>query len=129
MDVLVVEDEVLLREVLTESLEAAGLQVAGAASAEAALEAMLAHPGQPPPPVLVTDVNLGRGCMDGFALVAELRHRWPALGVVVMSGYAPNLARCVALAPHERHLLKPFAPGALVRAVHELVSPVIASSR
>jgi CheY-like chemotaxis protein len=129
MDVLMVEDETLLREALTESLEAAGLQVAGAASGEAALEVMLAQAGQPPPPVLVTDVNLGRGRMDGIALAAELRHRWPALGVVVMSGHAPNLARCVALAPHERRLLKPFAAGALVQAVRELVSPAVASSR
>ena len=79
--------------------------------------------------VLVTDVNLGRGRMDGYALAAELRHRWPALGVVVISGYGPSLDRCGALAPHQRHLLKPFAPRALVQAVHELSAPATASAR
>lgn len=129
MDVFVVEDEPLVREIITESLQETGLEVGEAASAEAALEALAAHGGKPPSPVLVTDVNLGHSRMDGIALAAELRHRWPALGVVVISGQEANLARSAALAPNERHLFKPFSPDALVHAVHELGAPAMASAR
>jgi DNA-binding response OmpR family regulator len=84
--------------------------------------------------VLVTDVNLGSApegaALDGFALAAALRRRWPTLGVVVITGRAANLARCAELAPPERHFLKPFAPEALVRAVRDLAArPASASER
>jgi DNA-binding response OmpR family regulator len=90
MDVLLVDDETLLRETLAEDLADAGLDVAEAPDAEAALDAASAA-GQAdgPPRVVVTDVNLGRG-MDGLALAAEVRRRWPEVGVVVMTGKPAN---------------------------------------
>jgi CheY-like chemotaxis protein len=146
MDVVLVEDEPLVREVVAETLDAAGLDVAAAGSAEAALaalgvapdgggalagrDAVPPPPPRPPPPrflpppVLVTDVglSLAGGAMDGFALAAALRRRWPALGVVVMTGQPAFIPRCAWLAPRERHFLKPVAPDALVRAVRELAA-------
>ena len=62
MDVLLVEDEPLIREMLAEDLTDAGLDVVEAPSAEAALGA--AGRADQPPCVVVTDVNLGGG-MDG----------------------------------------------------------------
>jgi CheY-like chemotaxis protein len=158
MDVLLVEDEPLVREAVAEALGEAGLDVAQAGSAEGALAAVglaadaaasaaavprrppattdVPAPPPPPPPappaVLVTDVNLAsaadEAALDGFALVAALRRRWPALGVVVITGRAANLARCVELAPPERHFLKPFAPEDLVQAVRELAAPPASAS-
>ncbi len=66
--------------------------------------------------------------MDGFGLAAALRRRWPALGVVVITGREGNLDRCADLAPHERHLLKPFGPRELVCAVRALAAPPRAAS-
>lgn len=138
MDVLLVEDEPLLREVVIEMLEHAGLDVEGMADADAALAALgLAMLGgadaaradrapapAAPPTVLVTDVNLGPGSsMDGITLAETLRRRWPWLGVVVITGRESNLGRCAGLAPNERHLLKPFAPDDLVQAVRALAAP------
>jgi CheY-like chemotaxis protein len=143
MDVLLVEDEPLVREAVAEALDEAGLEVARADSAEAALAALgvapnghptaEAAPDHPPPDaalpaVLVTDVNLGpASALDGFALAAALRRRWPGIGVVVITGRMANLARCAELAPPERHFLKPFAPEALVQAVRELAAAPPAS--
>jgi CheY-like chemotaxis protein len=89
-------------------------------------------PAPAPPAVLVTDVNLGSAPdgarLDGFALAAALRHRWPGLGVVVMTGSAANLTRCAALGPPERHFLKPFAPEDLAQAVRDLATPPASAS-
>jgi DNA-binding response OmpR family regulator len=120
MNVLLVEDEVLTRMVLAEELADAGHDVIEAASAETALSAAaVAGEAGTPPAVLVTDVNLGEG-MDGLALVAEVRRRWPDMGIIVMTGMPANRERRDAN-PREVWLLKPFGPPRLTAAVHELM--------
>ncbi len=120
MDVLLVDDETLVRETLAEDLADAGLDVADAPDAEAALGAATGAPGGPPR-VLVTDVNLGGG-MDGLALAAEVRRRWPEVGVVVMTGKPVNL-NGRRPDPREVCLLKPFGPPRLAAAVRHLLGP------
>ena len=117
MDVLLVEDEPMIREMLAEDLMDAGLDVIGAPSAKAALGA--AGQADRPPLVLVTDINLGGG-MDGFALAEEVRRRWPGVGVVVMTGRPSNLGGRRP-DPREVCLVKPFGPPRLAAAVHELM--------
>ncbi|GAA0588754.1 response regulator [Craurococcus roseus] len=117
MDVLLVEDEPLIRETLVEDLTGAGLDVTEAPDAETALGA--AGEAPQPPYVLVTDVNLGGG-MDGFALVEEVRRRWPGVGVVVITGKPSNLGGR-RHDPREICLLKPFGTPRLAAAVHELM--------
>ncbi len=120
MDVLLVEDEPLIREMLAEDMSEAGLDVTEAPSAEAALGAVSAAGSAGlPPRILVTDVNLGAG-MDGLALVAEARRRWPGVGVVVMTGKPANLGGRPS-DPGEVCLHKPFGPSRLTAAVHELM--------
>ena len=117
MDVLLVEDEPLVREMLHEDLVDAGLSVLPAPSAEEGLSA--AEQQGPPPAVLVTDVNLGPG-MDGLALAEEAQRRWPHLAVVVMTGDERNLSR---LPDDLRGLcfVKPFNPPRLTDAVNMLM--------
>lgn len=117
MDVLLVEDEPLIRETLLEDLSGAGLDVADAPDAETALGAAGGAPR--PPCVLVTDVNLGGG-MNGLALAAEMRRRWPELGIVVITGKPSNLGGR-RHDPREICLLKPFGTPRLAAAVHELM--------
>ena len=119
MYVLPVEDEGLIREMLAEDLADAGLDVAEAPTAEVALVVAAAGQAGKPPCVLVTDVNLGRG-MDGLALAAEVRRRWPEVGVVVMTGKSANL-NGRRPDPREVCLLKPFGPPRLAAAVRHLL--------
>ncbi len=116
MDVLLVEDDELVREVLADELSEAGFHVFESASAEEGLAQMDAMGLRPS--ALVTDVDLGRG-MDGIALAREALHRWPGLPVVVITGNPQNLDR---LAPDlRRHALsKPFRPALLVEELHGL---------
>ncbi len=118
MDVLLVEDEDLLREILSENLADAGLAVVTAATAEEALGAA-AGPDAGPPAVVVTDVDLGPG-MDGLALAEEVERRWPGVGVVVVTGNWSNLNRRTPR-PRERHLPKPFTPPSLLAEVRSLM--------
>ncbi len=122
MDVLVVEDEPLVREVAVAALRDAGFRVAGAASAEEALAlAESGAAGGRPPAVVVTDLRLGPG-MDGLALGAEARRRWPGVGVVYATGH-PDRFDGRLLGPRERYVVKPFASGALLGAVRRLMPP------
>ncbi len=116
MDVLVVDDEALVRAIVTEGLEEDGLAVAEAPSAEHALA--LAEAGGAPE-VVVTDVNLGAG-MDGLGLAAEIHRRWPGAGVVIMTGN-PGYVGSRTFEENERFLEKPFGPSRLVTAVRELM--------
>ena len=68
--VLLVEDEPRARDAIAEALDGAGLGVAGAATAEAALRVAEADLAGPPPAVLVTDTDLAPDGMDGLALAA-----------------------------------------------------------
>ena len=118
MDVLVVEDEQLMRESTAAALRDAGFSVAEAASAEEAL-ALAESAAGGPPPVLVADLHLGPG-MDGLALGAEARRRWPGVGVVYATGH-PDEFDGRLLGPRERYVVKPFASAALLGAVRRLM--------
>ena len=116
MCVLLVEDEYLIRMVLIDVMIDAGFEVIEAANAESALA--LAET-TPCPDVIVSDINLGPG-MDGFALAATLRCRWPAVPVLMMSGRGTNFAGRQS-DKAERFLLKPFLLDAFVQHVIDLV--------
>jgi CheY-like chemotaxis protein len=118
--VLLVEEEPLARDAIAEALDGAGLGVAGAASAEAALRAVEADPAGPPPAVLVTDTDLAPDGMDGLALAAEARRRWPGLGVAYVTGRPSGLDGQV-LRARDRFLPKPVRRVALLWAVRGLV--------
>ncbi len=58
--------------------------------------------------------------MDGLALGAEVRRRWPGVGVVYATGHRDDFDGHL-LGPRERYLVKPFAPAALLGAVRRLM--------
>jgi CheY-like chemotaxis protein len=112
--VLVVEDEILIRMLVSESLRHAGCEVVEAATAEEALEVLSATHG---PDVLVTDVRMP-GALDGLELASRVRKARPGLKVVITSGHAPA-QNTAGLA--DAFLAKPFALEHLVGRVRALV--------
>ena len=82
MQVLLIEDDALLRMTLSDTLSEAGIEVNGLANAEDAL--ILLGAGQVPD-VLVTDISLGEG-LSGFDLADVARARHPEVGVILISG-------------------------------------------
>jgi CheY-like chemotaxis protein len=112
--VLVVEDEVLIRMMMSESLRQAGCEVLEAGSADEAFDVLAAPNG---PDVLITDVRMP-GTIDGLELAFHARKARPGLKVVITSGHAPA-QNTDGLA--DAFLAKPFALESLVGRVRALV--------
>jgi PAS domain S-box-containing protein len=110
--ILVVEDEESARKALAEVLTMLGYVVAAAASAEEAGRL----PSEPVFDLLLTDLILPGA--HGGELARGLRDRWPALEVIVMSGYTDDEAmRDGISAGKVRFLQKPFDMAALAQEV------------
>ena len=113
VDVLLVEDDDLVRDCLAEALHDAGLDIEGSPSGEAALAVLRCAAA---PKVLVTDINLGQG-MDGLAFARAAREVHPGLPVVYISGRYPEMR---GLSKRERFLPKPFTAPTLLRAIADV---------
>ena len=111
--VLVVEDEDGARASLCEVLAALGYRVTAVASAEEAA----ALPAGTTFDLLLTDFRLPGA--SGADLARDLRARWPALEVILMSGYtADEAVRQSVSAGTMRFLQKPFDMDSLARELH-----------
>lgn len=115
MQVLVVEDEPLIRLSICDLLEEAGFVCAAAADAREALA--LLDSGLRPV-VMLTDFNLGPG-LNGRALATEALARRPGLAVVHVTANPECLLEHV-LQPREQVVAKPFQADMLVRTVLRL---------
>jgi CheY-like chemotaxis protein len=103
--VLIIDDDILSREVLTLLLEGAEHEVWAVSSGEAALT-HLTSTDTPPPTVVLTDVQLPG--IAGIALGSALRRACPPDSVLLaMSGSDPAAELLTAF---DAFLLKPFYP-------------------
>jgi CheY-like chemotaxis protein len=110
--VLVVDDDRMMRALLTRILEAEGWRVYTAIDGVEALELLS---GNAAVDIVVTDVMMPR--MDGRELAAELGKRLPRLPVLLISG--AHLGGRSSSGPF---LPKPFTPMSLVSSIRELVA-------
>lgn len=112
-NVLVVEDEIMVRALIVETLRDAGCAVTEAGTADEAVRALRARAA---PDVMITDVKLP-GAMNGVELAACVRRSQPQMKVIVTSGHAQ--------AENTRHVAdaffaKPFELQRLVGKVRSL---------
>ena len=104
LTVLVVEDEVGVREFAVEALNELGYDVISADGAKAALQQLEAHPEVA---LMLTDVVMPE--TNGRVLAEEARRRWPSLRVVFMTGYTRNAIVHNGVLDAGTHLVsKPF---------------------
>jgi DNA-binding response OmpR family regulator len=126
--ILVVEDDQLVQGVVEESLTDGGFETVIASSGENAVELLDTSDGKYR--ALVTDINLGRGKMDGWDVARRAREIDPNFPVIYVSGKDADEWASKGV-PNSVMLAKPFAPAQLVTAVSQLLntsSPTIASS-
>jgi two-component system, cell cycle sensor histidine kinase and response regulator CckA len=110
--VLIVEDEDGARDGLAEILSLLGYVVVAVEDGARALDL----PATPRFDLLISDLMLPG--VSGSDVAAELERRWPALRVILMSGYAEDEAvRRSASVGDVRFLQKPFDVPALAAAV------------
>ncbi|HEV7518488.1 MAG TPA: PAS domain S-box protein, partial [Thermoanaerobaculia bacterium] len=117
--ILLAEDDDLFRGLLQQVLEAQGYQVLAAENSAAALELAAANGNAVQ--LLLSDMVMPGG--TGADLAGKLRSRYPAMKVILMSGYTDD-----ALASREADrtvadafLEKPFATRDLLRRIRELL--------
>ena len=107
--VLLVDDEENLRLALKTHLRKQGWEVVSVGSVDEAITVMERDPTD----YVITDVRMPGG-RTGLELLAELRRRWPAAVVLVMSAYGSHDDALAAIkAGAQDYLTKPFAPADL----------------
>jgi len=116
--VLVVEDEAIIRMMLVDELEYAGIAVIEADGADAAVAIMS---NGATICAVVTDVRMP-GTMDGLGLAAWMRHQAPRVPIIITSGVMTE-SECEAINPAiKRVISKPYSAKKVAGLVVALVS-------
>jgi two-component system response regulator FlrC len=118
-DILVIEDDPIMREALADWLQAAGYAVRQAADGSAGLAAVdLAAPA-----LLVTDIHMPG--TNGAIVLAAMKQNHPRIPVIAISGLFDSRhgmdADAVIALGAARTLAKPFKRGELLRTVADLL--------
>jgi len=121
--ILLVEDDDLLRDILSDILDEAGFRTSEACCADEALNLLEEAGFAEATAALVTDVDMP-GTLDGIALALRVRERWPRMGIVVTSG-AHCGAGLLMRAPTV-FLPKPFRGERLIEAVRSVIQDKLA---
>ncbi len=121
--VLLVEDEIIVRQVSVIALRGLGYQVYAAADGAEALRVWEEHRGKFD--LLLSDMVMPGG-MTGLQLAQALRERKPDLKVLLVSGYSTEIVQAETLLAQGIHFLpKPFESRQLAQTVRRcLEQPV-----
>jgi two-component system, response regulator PdtaR len=107
--VLVVEDETLIRELVSEELSEAGFEVLQVGNASQAIEILEARQDIH---LIFTDIDMP-GSMDGLKLAAAVRERWPPVHIIITTGKA----RPMIIPANALFVPKPYVTSAVVSAM------------
>lgn len=110
--VLIVEDDLELREALADTLELADIEHLTAGSGEEALELLKKQPVE----MVVSDVNMPG--IDGHQLLAQVRKHYPATPVALITAYG-QVEKAVEAIRNGAvdYLMKPFEPEQLIELI------------
>jgi CheY-like chemotaxis protein len=118
--VLVVEDELAVRQVVAAALRSSGYKVLEAGSGEEAMRRLCRHEG--PLHLVLTDLVMPR--MNGRKVADSVRTLYPEVKVVFMSGYTDDaLLRHGVSDTQGSFLPKPFTIEALTQKVRDVLNP------
>lgn len=113
--VLVVEDEVLVREDTIDVLERQGFEALRAANVEAALKALDARPDVD---AVFTDIQVP-GPRDGLDLARHVAAHHPGVAILITSGR--SFAAPPGMPAGSRFIPKPYRPGTVVSLLREMI--------
>jgi len=117
-NILLIEDEEMLRDLFCEVLEIYGHSVIAAANGEEALAAF-----NDSIELVITDMNMPR--KSGLQTAAALRQRTPNIPIIAMSGHpaqSEEMSKFATERGANRFLFKPFTPQVLCDAVSEVLA-------
>src|SRR5687768_12035878 len=113
LSILVVEDEVLIRMMMANELRRAGYQVVEAAHADEALDVLKSSSRVD---LMITDIAMPLGSMDGTKLARFVRGRWPQTKVMIASAHPPEGPEAL-----DAYIDKPVNPDKLIERVKDLL--------
>ena len=114
--VLVIDDEAHITDAVTRALERVGYVVDTASAPAEAWERL----ERTAPDAVICDLRLGEA--DGMELLARIHESYPAIAVIIMTGYASIESAVGAIrAGAVDYLAKPFNPGQLRHVVAKAV--------
>lgn len=118
-NVLIVEDDNVLREALTETMQQAGHSWLAARNGREALAMVERHR----PAIILSDIRMDG--MDGKQLLNEIQRRNPGVPVILMTGNA-TVEEAVIAMQHGAvdYLQKPFSPEVLTRKIAHYIKPL-----
>lgn len=119
-DILVIDDDAIMRELVTDWLEAAGYPVRSATSCRAWFEQIFS---QKTPSLIVTDMFMPGPC--GADAIARLKKQHPGTSLIAVSGHFKSgegmSAEAAVQAGADRAFAKPVKRAELLKAVEELI--------
>jgi len=121
--VLLVEDNAQVAEVAVAVMVERGHTVVSTGSAPEALHVL--NSGQPFD-LILSDLVMPGG-LNGLDLAQRVRNRWPALPVLLATGYSDQAAK--AIKEGFPLISKPYEPAALLLAIERTASPIALSAR
>jgi len=121
--ILVVEDDIDLRDALSDTLQLAGYAVCVAQDGRMALDMIESKE----PVLVITDIQMPR--MDGHALLKHIKKRWPDLPVMIMTAYGSIEKAVQAMRDGAvDYMTKPFEAEVLVNMVGQYINTVSSES-
>jgi DNA-binding NtrC family response regulator len=112
---LLVEDELSVRQCLSEYLADVGFEVEEAADGDQAIAIMNLRDVD----LLITDIDIP-GRLDGNGIAIKAKERFPGLPVVYASGYRDGLRN--AIGPYDKFLGKPYGPAEVTVTIERILA-------
>jgi len=115
--ILVVDDELLIRDLLYDFFTEQGWEISVAESGEKALQILRSRKFD----LVLTDLKMP--VMDGLALTSQVKEDYPGLPVVIMTGY-PSVDSAVSALRQKvaDYIIKPFNINQLYKTVEEKIT-------
>lgn len=115
--ILVIDDEALVRMSAVDVVEEEGFAVLEACNADEAIRILESRDDII---MIVTDIDMPAGSMNGLRLAAAVRRRWPPIHIIIVSGhYRLDEAD---LPTGGVFLSKPYPPQQLAAHIHRLAA-------
>jgi two-component system, response regulator PdtaR len=115
--ILVVDDEALVRMGVVDIVEEAGFDVLEASNADEAIRILEFREDII---LIVTDIDMPAGSMNGLRLATAVKRRWPPIHIIVVSGH--YRASAADLPADTVFLSKPYQPEQLVAQIQMLAA-------
>jgi DNA-binding NtrC family response regulator len=101
--ILVVDDEEMMRALLTKILSRDGYKIVTAEDGQAALEVLAAQPIS----IIISDIKMPR--LNGFELLKTVKTQYPEIGIIMMTAYGDTFTvKDALLLGADEYITKPF---------------------